>query len=472
MSIRFRLTLLYGAIVALTLVLFSAALYLTVSQVSESTLQRTLADEAGRLLEGPDFHLDRVDSPAAHVAAPETYIQTRTREGAFLSQSPNLNGFVLPLSAAGTQAVQSGKSWTEPVTAESGRLLVLSLPATPRGQTTGILQVARSLGPQDQSLTTLKQILLAGSLLATLVASLTGWLLAGAALRPIDRITHTAEAIGAEQDFARRVSYRGPPDEVGRLARTLNGMLQELGAVHARVQESLEAQRRFVADASHELRTPLTTIRGNLGLLQREPPIRPEDRVAALEDTAEECDRLIRLVNNLLVLARADSGVVLPCRPVAVGPLLQELHRQAKLLAPDHRVACETAAGVTVLGDADALKQILLILIDNARKFTPRGGRIALRAITGESTVTISVQDEGAGIAPLNLPHIFDRFFQADQARSDSSAGLGLAIARQLTEAQGGEIHVVSTAGRGSTFSVCLPLHGEKALAAALAGAA
>ncbi len=133
-------------------------------------------------------------------------------------------------------------------------------------------------------------------------------MLAGTALRPIHRITQTAQAIGAEHDFSRRVEHKGPTDEVGQLAVTFNDMLAELESAYRQLEEALDSQRRFVADASHELRTPLTTVRGNIELLRAEPPIAPQERAEILADTTEEVDRLIRLVNQLLVLARVDAG--------------------------------------------------------------------------------------------------------------------------------------------------------------------
>ena len=148
-----------------------------------------------------------------------------------------------------------------------------------------------------------------------------GWWLAGTALRPIKRITRTAQEIGAAQDFGRRVSYDGPPDEVGRLASTFNTMLSSLQAAY-------HTQRRFVADASHELRTPLTSIRGNLGLLKREPPIAETDRVAVIDDLVSESERLSRLVADLLTLARSDTGRPLRQEPVPLGPLVGDVIRR------------------------------------------------------------------------------------------------------------------------------------------------
>jgi signal transduction histidine kinase len=222
----------------------------------------------------------------------------------------------------------------------------------------------------------------------------------------------------------------------------------------------LQQQRRFVADASHELRTPLTTIRGNLGLLKRQPPIVEEDKRAVLEDMVEETDRLIRLTNDLLLLARSDAGRPLRLVPVPIGPLVDDVCRQARLLGEQRTVVCEDVPAVGVLGDPDAIKQVLLILLDNALKYTPDGGTITIGAASAERAVVIAIRDTGPGIAPEALPHIFERFYRSDESRTGSGAGLGLSIAKELIDAQHGQINVTSAAGKGSIFSVTLPLAG------------
>jgi signal transduction histidine kinase len=284
-----------------------------------------------------------------------------------------------------------------------------------------------------------------------------GWVLAGATLRPINRIERTAYAIGAERDFDRRVDHVGPPDEVGRLATTFNTMLTELQTAYRQVEHALQAQRRFVADASHELRTPLTTIRGNVGLLQRQPPIEPEDRVAALGDMADETDRLIRLVNDLLMLARADAGRLWRNEPVLIKPLIEDLCRQAQLLEPERRIHCEDILDLAVVANRDALKQVLLILLDNALKFTPVDGEVRFTTAVDADRVFIALCDTGPGIAPAALPHIFERFYRGDSSRTGAGAGLGLSIAKTLMDAQHGTISVESAAGRGSVFNISLP---------------
>jgi signal transduction histidine kinase len=458
MSIRLRLTLLYSAILALTLIGFGVALYFTVSRVTLATIEETLADEAQRLLASRNFRLDHIGYYSSKFAAPETYIQTVRSNRQVADRTTNLGDYVLPLSDTGWKKCEGGQPWTETVSTEEGRLLVYSQPVEAQGELEGILQLARSLVEYDQSLNTMQGILLSGGLIATLTTFGLGWVLSGAALRPIDRITQTAQAIGAERDFGRRVNHAGPNDEVGRLTTTFNAMLTELQSAYQQTEQALHTQRRFAADASHELRTPLTTIRGNLGLLERQPSISAEDRVAVLADTVEECDRLIRLVNNLLTLARADSGLALRKEPVPVQAFSDDMCRQAQLLAPKRMIHCENALDVSVMADRDALKQVLLILLDNAIKYTPPQGTITIETRISGENVAIRVRDTGPGIPASALPHIFKRFYRVEAARTSAGAGLGLAIAKELVEAQGGTITVASQAGHGSVFTVTLPL--------------
>jgi signal transduction histidine kinase len=381
----------------------------------------------------------------------DTFIQLRRLDGDVVLQSSNLQG-ILPLDPSTLAQIQVGATPPVPtvVTVGGQQLLLYNTGVTVRGQLVGILQVARPIQSIDHPLAIVRRVLLIGGGLVTLLAFGVGWLLAGAALRPINRITQTAQTIGEARDFGQRVAYSGPPDEVGRLATTFNAML-------ARLQEAYQAQRRFVADASHELRTPLTTIRGNLGLLQREPPISEADRVAVLADLVAESERMSRLVGDLLTLARADAGRPLRHEAVPVAPLLADIARR---LAASHRgrpIHYEGGQGVAVVGDPDALMQVLLILLDNALKFTPPDGDIRVTTTASAGHVAIAVQDTGPGISPEALPHIFERFYQGDTARAGTGTGLGLAIARALVEALHGTISVESAAGRGSTFVVTLP---------------
>jgi len=491
--------MLYSLILVLTLIVFSGVLYVTVARVSYGILEDALTSEAARLTNQAHFELGSIAYPARKLAAPETYVQTRYFDGAIADRTANLGDASLPLPDAGLHACQEGEPWLEVVPTEHGRLLVYSRPVYVRNRAVGIVQVARSLAEHDQSLGTLRSILLTGSSVVTVIAFGFGWLLAGAALRPINRVTLTAQAIGAERDFGRRVEYVGPNDEIGRLATTFNAMLTELQAAYRQAEQALQAQRRLVADASHELRTPLTTIRGNLGLLQREPPIGLEDREAVLTDMVEECERLMRLVNDLLVLARADAGRPLRIEPVPLKPLVEEVCRQARRLDSGRPILIDDVADVIVAANRDALKQVLLILLDNAVRHTPPGGRISIetaletiaedrgpkiedrgaspddaRSSTLEprspaaSMVIVRVRDTGPGIPANVLPHIFERFYRGDAARTGEGAGLGLAIAQTLIVAQQGTIAVESALGRGTLVTLKIPQSVAPALPAEL----
>jgi signal transduction histidine kinase len=518
MSIRLRLTLLYSAILAVTLIASDVALYLAVSRITLGSVQDALAAEVRSYALATQLHPDP-DQPGslrlflpANVLASQDYVQVRRIDGTVLYSSTNLQqlNFTLPLSAAARHRLQPGTAWQSGASVGGQRLLLATMllvfhgggppngppqgtqgspqptseatPESPQsaqpssqyfggsrynsyagaapptgpavGTPVGILQIATSLHGVDQTLTTLREVSLLGGAIVILLACGAGFALAGTALRPITRITQAAEEIGAAQDFDRRVAYVGPSDEVGHLASTFNTMLDRLRAAFL-------AQRRFVGDASHELRTPLTTIRGNLGLLEREPPIAEADRVAVVDDLVSETERLMRLVSDLLTLARSDAGRPLRQEVVPLRPLLANLLRRLAVAYPDRAIAQEGVADVAVLGDPDALTQVLLILLDNALKFTAPEGRVTVVLAAEVNHVAIGVRDTGMGIASEALPHIFERFYQGDEARTGRGTGLGLAIARALVEGQHGAIGVQSEVGRGSTFTVTLPRAAE-----------
>jgi two-component system, OmpR family, sensor kinase len=456
-------------ILALTLMAFGSILYVTQYRATFNSIKSDLVRQAGFVNEGggSPSPLDGPPGPVPSALPVETgfstslrgrWTQTLSIDGAITAQTPDLSGTSLPLSAEGLQAVQDGASWFERAEVDGEPLLIYSRSYTTLAGERAIVQVAFPISQSLHSLRTLRLILIVGSSLVFLAAFVVGWILAGEALRPIHRITRTAQAIGAERNFSRRVEHRGPADEVGQLAVTFNEMLAELESGYRQLETALGSQRRFVADASHELRTPLTTVRGNVELLGREPPIEPEDRAEILQDTIAEVERLIRLVNQLLMLARADAGLELRRGPVPLRPLLEDICRQSRLVSGRGQMVCDPPAEeIVVLGDHDALKQVLLILVDNAHQHTAPGTVIRLSARAKGGSASVSVHDSGEGIAPEILPHIFERFYRGDSSRTGAGAGLGLAIARELVERQSGTISVESEPSKGSIFSVTLP---------------
>jgi signal transduction histidine kinase len=477
-SIRLRLTVLYSVILALTLAAFGGLLYATQAHSTLNIVKGDLAREADRLAQAVvraqhlmprDYWLRMLwiegmgggpPSPGEPPQAPRDWrgrdvIRVLDIEGNSLDVKLNEQTEELPISQNGLAHIQNGQAWVEFGRDDEGRLLVHNEPIVIDGRVIGIVQLARSLADRDRSLNALGVALILGSTTTTVIAFGIGWLLAGVTLRPIHRITQSAWEIGETRDFGSRVPYQGPNDELGRLARTFNGMLNHLQDAYQQVTHALQVQRAFVADVSHELRTPLTTIRGNLALLHRDPPLPAVERQDVLHDLIGETERLIRLVTDLLTLARADAGRRLVCERVFVWPIVDEACRQSRTLEPGRAIDCQGTEDAVAQADPDALKQVLLTLLDNAIKYTE--GPIEVEVGEENGRVTIDVEDSGPGIPPEMRERVFDRFYRGDVSRSTPGFGLGLSIARTLVEAQDGTLQLESKVSQGSRFTISIP---------------
>ncbi|MEE4193966.1 MAG: ATP-binding protein [Anaerolineae bacterium] len=476
MSIRFRLTLLYSSILTLTLFVFGILLYSTQAQGTLSSLKRDLVQSSERIAAN-SFPNPGVRPPvmdAEGPVPPKTFdefssepvfkdlrereiVRILDAEGNLLVSPFGRSEDGLPLDETGLAALQNNQDWWTNTVVEDEHLLIYNRPITDRyGSVELILQVARRLTERDRSLRTLAVTLLSAGGVTVLIAFAVGWWLSGMSLRPIDRITQTAKAIGDERDFTRRVDYEGPPDEIGRLASTFNQMLGRLQQAYDRVEHSLTKQRDFVADVSHELRTPLTTLRGNLGLLRREPPLSAEEESDIVSDMVEESDRLIRLVNDLLLLARAEAGRSFFKQAIQILPVIEETVRQVQLLDPQREIHLEIPGNLQIWGDRDAFKQVTLILLDNAVKHSD--GTIEIRAQGHHGKVLIEIQDHGDGIDPEILPYVFDRFYRGEEEAQLRGFGLGLPIAKALVEELEGSISIESENGKGSTVTLAFQM--------------
>lgn len=455
MSIRLRLTLWYVGLLGAVLILFGLVLYSVLARSMMNEVDRTIQTRAQQV--ASSIEVDPVLlslrgvailPPVDPFSSPGVFVQVSDREGKIVDRSENLVNRFLPLEASRRERILRGQAEVYILQAGESRLRVFTAPLPVGPQIVGVIQVAASLYEMDATLQRLAYVLAGGIGLALLVAAIIGAFLARAALQPIDDITRTALRITRTDDLSRRLERVWPQDEVGRLAATFNEML-------ARIENLFHTQQRFIADVSHELRTPLTTIRGNVDLLRRLNRI-DQDSLAAIED---EADRMARLVADLLLLAQADAGVKLEKKPVELDTLLLEVYRQARLLADEVRVTLGHEDQAVVLGDADRLKQLLLNLVENALKYTPPGGEVTLSLHRGDGWVRVAVADTGVGIPAQDLPHIFERFYRVDKARSRErgGTGLGLSIAQWIAQAHGGRIEVESEVGKGSTFTVWLP---------------
>jgi signal transduction histidine kinase len=512
-SLRTRLTLWYGALLALTLLAFSALVYFTLQQSLSSSmderltlradqLRREVGPNVGNLLQPEDVAPGQLlESTLGEFVEPGIYVQLLNQKGAVVAAPPNLVGGELPVPPSSLRAIVEDRPIfvTTPVASgdASVRLLTEPIHMTGTNDVVGAVQVAESLSPFESTMAAVSRLLLSAGALALLVALVIGWLLTRAALSPVFRITETARHIAATGDYRQRLHVTQPRfghgDELFFLAATFNDMI-------ARLEHMLDAQHRLLADTSHELRNPITIIRGNLALLRRDS-VRETARREAVVEAEEEAARMGRLVGDLLLLARADAGEApaLQREPVDLTELAAEVVEQARPLAAERRLSLATQGRCVVLGDRDRLKQLIANLVENSIRYTPSHGRIDVRvsatsdslnvqqptrfvrsrnardAGSSTSMALLSVADSGIGISPADLPHVFERFYRADKARSRAhgGTGLGLSITQYIAEAHGGTIQAASAgSNRGSTFTVRLPLAPSRAAERPLAAPA
>jgi two-component system, OmpR family, sensor kinase len=422
-----------------------------------------------------------------------------TPSGLIVYKAPNLQNSQLPRNPSALRvALSTGSCTAYDDTQNGSQLRVYVYPvtspsinsnnATPTPLSTndcmgttgekviGAVVIAKTVDDVNGSLSTLVRLLIIGVIIATIFTTMGSWFIAGSSLQPVSKVTRIARAIAVNAHAAglgRRVGYSGPRDEVGELAGTFDDML-------ASIEHVTNAQRRFVADASHELRAPLTSIKGNLEFLRMARNAPEDARSEAVEDAYAEAERMTRLVNDLLLLARADaaaggapgSGAARlddqmrgRREPVELDQLAMDIFRNARAQIQAGRktrlqIAISRLEPVAVLADPGQLRQIMMILLDNAIKYTPEGGKVRISATREDGQAAISVSDTGIGIEPEVLPHIFERFYRGDSARArdEHGSGLGLAIADWIVRAHNGEIRIISEPGKGSTFSVLLPV--------------
>jgi two-component system, OmpR family, sensor kinase len=504
-SFRGRLVLAYLALLALTLAAFGVGVYAYV----DTRLHRDLvtafeaqAKQYARLVGGPSDYGNvwRIKQnledeprrvPSLYYTVDARHLPVETKDFKNVSvNSPGLTDDALPTVPADGKAHivrAEGNGLGRPLavyrlnikaTAGNAVILVpqqrartgpgqrplatdaLTLKVNPGDSYKGSLTLARDLRDLEASLSLLRKILVAGGLTVLVIGALMSWALAAGLLRPLGRMRAAAQRIGDERDFASRLPDDDRRDEVSRLSKSFNQMLTELEQSHDDLKTTLDAQRRFVADASHELRTPMTAIRTNLEFLARVPGAREEDRSAALHDVLAEMRRMEALVGDLLALARLEATAVGPVRrAVRLDHLLADIHRDASRLAPsgvEVRLEPARLPHVWVSGDRDDLRRAVWNLVENALKYTI-AGHIELRLTVGDGMAELEVRDSGMGIAEADQRHVFDRFWRSQRTRGMTGSGLGLAITKWVAQAHGGSVQVDSVLGEGSVFTLRLP---------------
>jgi heavy metal sensor kinase len=440
-SVRVRVTLWYLGILLAVLVIFGVVVYVGLGSRLRDEMDHALDLVAAQVVDVGSRGGAELDADAL---PPGYRASLHAPTGQVLGTGPRGEG--LPWDTDARRAVTERRENRRSISLQGQPWRVTARPVLVQGRVTAVFQVARSEESIAAALAQLRVLLMALMPLALVLAGAVGWFLAGRALGPIDRITRTAAAIGAE-DLVRRLpqSVGDAPDEVGRLAATFNRMLD-------RLEGAFKRQRQFTADASHELRTPLTLLLTQLDVALARPRS-SEEYQRALCAMREDVVRVQRLVNALLTLARADSSQNnLDRKRLDLGDMAEQITEAMQGLAVERHVSlvAETRPGITVLGDETRLTQLIVNLVENGLMHTAAGGRVTVSVAVepdGEAAL-LSVRDTGVGIAPEHLPHLFERFYRVDHSRSSSGGvGLGLAISRWIADAHGGRIEVESQVG-------------------------
>jgi signal transduction histidine kinase len=387
------------------------------------------------------------------------YIVVMDRNGKILFQSEEVRGLASDdaslLSEQITHLPANGPAGLLSLPGENEQLLLVAADLTTPTATLGKVVVGLStIGSTDIPRAYI--IAYGGAAIVILLAGWGAWATLGLMSQRIEKISHDVAAISDGRSLHRRLSIENAGEEFERLVGTLNEMIE-------RLETSFLGLRRFTADASHELKTPLAVLRADVERAMNEPS--QTERMVALEEALHETTRMADLVESLLTLARADEGRFdIHREPVELKPLVDDVYETALILGEGAGVAVnlQFTADVTIMADRTRLRQLFLNLVTNAIKYTPAGGKVDIGLGLHPDNVTFAVRDTGIGIAAADVPYIFERFWRADRARSRMSErggfGLGLAISQWIAQAHGGTLTASSRLGRGSLFTVTLPL--------------
>ncbi|MEO7986111.1 MAG: HAMP domain-containing sensor histidine kinase [Gemmatimonadales bacterium] len=474
-TIRRRLTTWYTVALGVTVVAFGTLLYLERRQSSLRELDQRLGLEAdladhwlsesynvlGRIVATQGLNRALDPGISAYLEAVRDYLVVVDTTGQVLALSESartLTAVDLELLTAPLDSLRSPReSGTLRLGAPAGAVRYFAMRVEKAGPEIGGVLVATSARQVAFGPTELLRSMLFIAPMVLIGSALIGYWLAGTSLRPVQGIMDEVEAISDGRSLHRRLAVPISGDEMSRLALTVNGML-------ARLERSFDSLHRFTADASHELKTPLQVLRLGVERALVHPGVPPEI-LESLDETLAQVNEMTELVESLLTLARADEGgVPLALEQHDLRDILSDVAETAGMLGEATGLRVTSAmpdSPVTMAVDLHRIREMLLNLVTNAVKYTPPGGTVGLELDEADDAATISVRDTGIGIAPGDLPHIFDRFWRADPARSRTGerpgTGLGLAITKWIAEAHGGSITVTSRPGRGTVFSVRLP---------------
>ncbi len=462
LSLRARLTLFYSAVLTVLLAVFGLIFYNALGLVIERRLTDELTTRAQYLANherisngGPQlvFNPDnREEAYLVHSAA-RYYQVFQLPSGTLVVQSQELDLLGVRLSPEAARSLANAPEYSD-LQLEQERLRFHNA-IMPGNNESYLVRVGIPLTPADDAQRGFLRSLLFLTPIGVLLAAAVGWEMSRRALRPMRTLANAARQIDIEQ-LQQRLPTRGTNDEVDEVAHAFNETL-------ARLENSVGQMQQFTASISHELRTPLTALRGEAEIALLEARSVDEYK-HVLASQLEEFDKLSHMINQLLVLASAEAGEIQwTDQRVDLSALTASLADQLDPVATNKKITLETDVppNINIRGDASWIERVILNLLDNAIKFTPEGGRVKISVTAEAGQVILRVQDNGIGIPPESLPHIFDRFYRAEPSRSKQieGVGLGLALARWIVEKHRGRILAESQPGQGTTLTVILPLY-------------
>jgi heavy metal sensor kinase len=450
-SIRTRLTLWYSVVLLAGLILLSAGIWVTVSHSLRASLDDSLTEHAAGVI--TVLRTESESENSNHLSEELNEYATAT-PGGNLMEIRDAQGHPILQSKTVAMPVSGSAPAFAEQTSNSVRYRTFTTTVAVNGQPYRVL-VATPMDATELTLRRVRWLLLWSAPAVLLLASLGGIWISRRALAPVDEITLAARSIGI-QSLSQRLDVPSTGDELQRLSETWNEML-------ARLEAAVKRLSQFTADASHELRTPVALIRTTAELtLRRERS--PETYREALRQVVLESERTSRLVDDLLLLARADAGLPsLALERMELTPLVRDVCQQGQVLAESRQLQISTVAPeepVFVEANDPALRRMLLLLLDNAMKYTPVGGRIVLSVDRDPGGATVAVRDTGIGIPETALPHVFERFYRVDESRNRDAGGtgLGLSIAKWIAERHHASLEAESVVGEGSVFRIRFPL--------------
>jgi two-component system, OmpR family, sensor kinase len=458
LPIRWRLTLFNALIIGAILLALGLSLFLLLRETLLSGVEgavRSRAIAAARVLESGEKVLSDEEN-VGQLTADGVFLIVRDARGRVLDQTTSFSTHEETSDNIWKRVLASGNpaGGTAKLTSEDADY-VYAVPVSPSSGPARVVEAGKSYDSVEDALEAFTTVLVLGGLLAFLLSVGGAYLLARAALSPVEAVVSSAREM-REGDLSWRLPVSHPKDEIGRLTTTINELLARLEASFARREETLARQRRFAADASHELRTPITSIAGYAQMLEEwglQDSQTAQEGVTAIR---QESERMQRLVEGLLALTRGDEGAPLEIEEHDLAAIAEEAARTASGEKITLKYLPATQP-VKASFDRDRIRQVASILLDNAVKYTPEGGEVTVAVRERDGWAELEVSDMGIGIPEDQLPLIFERFYRADPSRTAGGAGLGLSIARQLAEAHGGKIEVESAPVKGSTFTLLLP---------------